>query len=160
MENTKMENAVQELANIQNQCQELIERIREIEKEIEQNEPKFERAKKGENYFMVGFADGKARADTSYEDYDDVDDNRFNHNNYFKTPERAQEVADKINFLSSSSKKPPPLCAGIGGGSMSLICLYPNLLMLSLTAQFVIGVLNTLDSVSMMTIGDIGIIEC
>lgn len=34
MENTKMENAVQELANIQNQCQELIERIDEETFEI------------------------------------------------------------------------------------------------------------------------------
>lgn len=64
-----------------------------------QNDAKFERVKKDESYFMVGFAGGKARADTSYEDYDDVDDDRFNNNNYFKTSERTQEVADKINFL-------------------------------------------------------------
>ena len=41
MDNTKIENTVQELANIQSQCQELIDRIREIEKEIKQNEEQF-----------------------------------------------------------------------------------------------------------------------
>jgi len=99
MENTKMENAVQELANIQSQCQELIDRIREIEKEIEQNEPKFERVKKGERYFMIGSVDGKVVVYNESDVRCEIDDNCFDNNNYFKTPERAQEVVDKINFL-------------------------------------------------------------
>lgn len=102
MDNTKIENTIQELANIQSQCQELIDRIREIEKEIEQiNEPEFERVPKGENYFIaiVNYANGKAIAENICEDYVYVDDERFDNNNYFKTAERAKEVVDKINFL-------------------------------------------------------------
>lgn len=64
-----------------------------------QEEPKFERVKQGKLYFMTGFASGRAGVDVSREDYCGIDDDIFNNNNYFKTRERAQEVADKINFL-------------------------------------------------------------
>lgn len=107
-----MENTVQELANIQSQCQELIDRIREIEKEIEQtNKPEFERVPKNEEYFMVDFANGKAIADNIREAYDDVDDARYNNNNYFKTAERAEEVTDKINFLLQLERLHDTFCS-------------------------------------------------
>jgi hypothetical protein len=100
MDNTRMENAAQELANIQSQCQELIDRIREIEKEIKQDEEQtFERVKEDELYYMVSFMQGAAVTDNNCDDYCEIDDERFNNNNYFKTPERATEVADKVNFL-------------------------------------------------------------
>lgn len=99
MEDTKIENIVQELANIQSQCQELIDRIREIEKENKQNEPKFERVLKNEDYYTLMINPFGAIIDRTYEKYNWIDNVRCINNNYFKTYERAQEVADKINFL-------------------------------------------------------------
>lgn len=102
MDNTRMENTVQELASIQSQCQELIDRIREIEKEIEQDnepEPKFERLGRNEMYFYLSESNGRPIAFSEHESNDIFDDVRFNNNNYFKTVERAKEVTDKINFL-------------------------------------------------------------
>jgi hypothetical protein len=64
-----------------------------------QDDEPIERVPKNDMYFLIGITSGKARADTSYEDNDEIDDARFDNNNYFKTCERAQEVADKINFL-------------------------------------------------------------
>lgn len=100
MDNTKIKNTVQELANIQSQCQVLIDRIREIEKEIKQDgEPTFERVLENKFYYMVSFMQGAAVGDSEREDYCGIDEARFNNNNYFKSPERAAEVADKVNFL-------------------------------------------------------------
>lgn len=100
MDNTKIENTIQELANIQSQCQELIDRIREIEKEIElDSSPKFERVENGEVYYRIMIRYGIADFDQSFECHEEIDEARFNSNNYFKTAERAKEVTDKINFL-------------------------------------------------------------
>lgn len=65
-----------------------------------EQEPKFERVYSFENYYSLCF-DGAARV---YEDRDKGQDcfddtNNFEQNNYFKTVQRAKEVADKINFL-------------------------------------------------------------
>lgn len=85
----------QELEALRDKCKELEDKIEHA------NEPKLERVPKGENYFMVivDFANGKAIVDNIREAYDDVDNSHYDSNNYFKTRERAQEVADKINFL-------------------------------------------------------------
>ena len=66
-----------------------------------ESEPKFERVKKNENYYYLEFGSALGTA-TIYSDIDTghhVDKNRFDNNNYFHTEQRAQEVADKINFL-------------------------------------------------------------
>ena len=66
-----------------------------------ESEPKFERVKKNENYYYLEFGSALGTA-TTYSDADTghhIDKNRFDNNNYFHTKERAQEVADKINFL-------------------------------------------------------------
>lgn len=66
-----------------------------------ESEPKFERVKKNENYYYLEFGSALGAA-TVYSDTDTghhVDKNRFDNNNYFHTKERAQEIADKINFL-------------------------------------------------------------
>ena len=66
-----------------------------------ESEPKFERVKKNENYYYLEFGSALGTA-TIYSDADtghNIDKNRFDNNNYFYTKERAQEVADKINFL-------------------------------------------------------------
>ena len=80
-----------------------------------QNDAKFERAKKLEGYFMISFADGKARADMSCECYDELDNSRFDNNNYFKTRERTQEVAEKINFLLKLERLHDTFCPNEGG---------------------------------------------
>lgn len=114
MDNTRMENTVQELANIQSQCQELIDRIREIEKEIEQDnepEPKFERLGRNEMYFYLSESNGRPIAFSEHESNDIFDDVRFNNNNYFKTVERAKEVTDKINFLLQLERLHDTFCS-------------------------------------------------
>ena len=85
----------QELEALRNKCKELEDKI----EQAEQDDEKFERVKGDEPYYMVDFMVGKAGVDTSCEDYDEIDDCRFNNNNYFHTAERAQEIVDKINFL-------------------------------------------------------------
>ena len=62
-----------------------------------QEEPKFER-RKGREYFMVEEHNGKAEC-YRMEDNIPSDQLWYDNNNYFYTEERAQEVADKINFL-------------------------------------------------------------
>ena len=68
-----------------------------------ESEPKFERVKHGEYYWSVSLRlfcnEGKARACRHDENYDRIDYSFFDNNNYFKTEQRAQEVADKINLL-------------------------------------------------------------
>jgi hypothetical protein len=67
-----------------------------------ESEPKFERVENREYYWSVGTTfvnEGKATACRHYENFDRGDNNYFNNNNYFKTVQRADEVADKINFL-------------------------------------------------------------
>lgn len=61
-----------------------------------EQESKFERVAKGEIYFSIT---GELDVIRSIEGGYSVDNNKYNANNYFYTKERAQEVADKINFL-------------------------------------------------------------
>lgn len=90
------ENLKQELETLKNKCKELEDKIKQAKQD---DEPRFERVKNLDNYYLIGIANGKALPDTSREEHLGVDDARFNNNNYFKTSERTQEVADKINFL-------------------------------------------------------------
>lgn len=71
--------------------EELIRQIKEKE------EPKFER-RVDESYYAVETNNGKARR-YNLIDNSVADGWRYKNNNYFYTEERAQEVADKINFL-------------------------------------------------------------
>lgn len=85
----------QELEALRNKCKELEDKI----EQAEQDDEPIERVPKGERYFMIGFVDGKAVVCNESDTYCKIDDDWFNNNNYFKTLGRAQEVADKINFL-------------------------------------------------------------
>lgn len=63
---------------------------------------KFKRVEYQEGYWSVGSkfgAEGKATPCLHYENFDRSDNNYFDNNNYFKTVQRAEEVADKINVL-------------------------------------------------------------
>lgn len=64
-----------------------------------QNDAKFERVPDGKPYYTLLAINGAFVDNRTEEGHWQIDDDRFNHNNYFKTPERTQEVADKINFL-------------------------------------------------------------
>lgn len=63
-----------------------------------ESKPKFERVEYKKQYFGVR-VNSEIDYGTFTEIGDIVDNAHFRHNNYFHTKERAQEVADKINFL-------------------------------------------------------------
>lgn len=65
-----------------------------------EEEPKFEEVEKGKKYYSIGESiGGKIEARWATECNTVGDMNHFENNNYFHTKERAEEVADKINFL-------------------------------------------------------------
>ena len=80
----------------------LEETLKTVEKERDrladqrrEQEPKFERVEKGEIYFTIT---GELDIIRSIESGYNVDNNKYNVNNYFYTKERAEEVADKTRF--------------------------------------------------------------
>lgn len=86
----------QELEALRDKCKELEDKIEQAEHD---DEPKFERVSEGEFFYRIYFMSGKAIVGTVCESYCVADNDFFDNNDYFKTCERAQEVADKINFL-------------------------------------------------------------
>lgn len=65
-------------------------------------EPTFKRLQNREYYWSVGTTyvnEGEAATCRHCENFDRGDTNYFLNNNYFHTKQRAQEVADKMNFL-------------------------------------------------------------
>lgn len=64
-----------------------------------ESEPKFERVKYGYNYYYVDVLSEGLKVCMSLEGNSTVINQYYSMNNYFHTKERAQEVADKINFL-------------------------------------------------------------
>lgn len=91
---------IDELKSLIENCKKTIE---SSEKEIEilkSKEPVFERVKKGKNYYSIETgATGKIEAHWRAECNTSYDIKYFKNNNYFHTEERAEEVADKINFF-------------------------------------------------------------
>lgn len=74
-------------------------RLRNIEIPKVEEEPNFGRVKNNKMYFSVEIVNGKGDWRRKTEDGDYCDVKYFDNNNYFHTQERAEEVADKINFL-------------------------------------------------------------
>lgn len=71
-----------------------------LKKQRKETEPKFERVKEGARYYIIDF-DGY-RSLGVYSDTEEghpLDESSCDNNNYFRTEKRAQEVADKINYL-------------------------------------------------------------
>lgn len=92
-------NRIDELKSLIENCKKTIE---SSEKEIEMlksKEPTFERVKKDKSYYLLGDFSGKIIAHPIPDDGSEIHKRRFENNNYFHTEERADEVADKINFL-------------------------------------------------------------
>lgn len=84
----------QELETLRNKCKELENKI----EQAKQDDAKFER-REGKLYFWVSTNNGKAECVASTDDAGRYDKPWFDNNNYFYAEERAQEVADKVNFL-------------------------------------------------------------
>ena len=92
-------NRIDELKSLIENCKKTIE---SSEKEIEMlksKEPVFERVKKDKSYYLLGDFCGEIIAHPIPDDGSEIHKKRFENNNYFLTKERAEEVADKINFL-------------------------------------------------------------
>lgn len=70
-----------------------------LAEERREREPKFERVEIGESYFYVFLNDYGAFIVKETESNELLDRELYKTNNYFHTKQRAQEVADKINFL-------------------------------------------------------------
>lgn len=102
MTKTEIENKIYDLKRIIESCKNIIKaNENEIKKlEAEKEKPVFERVKKGEGYYSIrkGIA-GEFISDLLTEENTSFDKKYFENNNYFHTKERAEEVADKINFL-------------------------------------------------------------
>lgn len=88
----------QELEALRNKCKELEDKIELAEQD---DEPKFERVPDGKPYYTLKTINGAFAINPNHtaESHRIIDKDRFDNNNYFKIRERAQEVADKINFL-------------------------------------------------------------
>lgn len=102
MTKTEIENKIYDLKRVIESCKNVIKaNENEIKKlEAEKEEPTFERVKKGEKYYSIGKCpSGEFASYLLTERKGHFDEYYFKNNNYFHTKERAEEVADKINFL-------------------------------------------------------------
>lgn len=101
MTKTEIENKIYDLKRTIENCENIIKANKnEIKKlEAEKEEPTFERVEKDKKYYLLGDFRGKIIAHPIPDDGSELHKKRFENNNYFLTEERAEEVADKINFL-------------------------------------------------------------
>lgn len=102
MTKTEIENKIHDLKRTIKSCENIIKaNENEIKKlEAEKERPTFERVEKGKKYYIVTAGSyNRAFVKEYIEEYMRFDKLNFENNNYFLTKERAEEVADKINFL-------------------------------------------------------------
>lgn len=102
MNKTEIENKIYDLKRTIKSCENIIKaNENEIKKlEAEKERPAFERVEKGKKYYIVTAGSYNRVFVKEYiEEYMRFDKSNFENNNYFLTKERAEEVADKINFL-------------------------------------------------------------
>lgn len=98
---TEIENKIYDLKRVVKSCENIIKANKnEIKKlQAEKEKPVFERVKKHCDYYYVNISAGRAVTGFRPEFYGSFDNTNFKNNNYFLTKERAEEVANKINFL-------------------------------------------------------------
>ena len=102
MTKTEIENKIYDLKRAIESCKNVIKaNENEIKKlEAEKEKPAFERVEEGKKYYAVVVDSYKGSFVKEYlEEHMSFDESMFRNNNYFHTKERAEEVADKINFL-------------------------------------------------------------
>lgn len=90
---------IDELKSLIENCKKMIESSEKEIEMLESKKPAFERVKKDKSYYLLGDFIGKIIAHPIPDDGSELHKKRFENNNYFLTKERAEEVADKINFL-------------------------------------------------------------
>ncbi len=95
-----IEDRIYDLKRTIENCENIIKaNKKEIKKlEAEKEKSAFKRVEKGYNYYFVSVF-GKVCVSYQPDVYTCFDDRNIKNNNYFHTKERAEEVADKINFL-------------------------------------------------------------
>ena len=102
MNKTEIENEISDIKRMIESFKNLIEVNEKVIKSLEAEKEKFafDRVEKGKNYYSIGesFA-GKIEVCCGTERNTAGDIDHLENNNYFYTKERAEEVADKINFL-------------------------------------------------------------
>lgn len=106
----KLEKARSNAQKLDNQIATIQEEINELKKEQEETMG-FQRQKASSNFYIIMFFDGKAVVSPYKDTCDTHCDGLFKNNNYFLTKERAQEVADKINFLLRLERLHDELCS-------------------------------------------------
>lgn len=106
--NVKLEKARNSAQKLDNQIRCIQEEIKCLEKE--QEKPKFKRANYDEFFYTICLIDGKMVVISRSEINDYYCNCCFESNNYFLTKERAQEVADKMNFLLRMERLHDELC--------------------------------------------------
>ena len=101
MTKTEIENKIYDLKRAIESCENIIKaNENEIKKlEAEKEGPAFERVEKGLRYYCVGVNELGVTVEPHIDNRLIFSDAMFENNNYFHTKERAEEVADKINFL-------------------------------------------------------------
>lgn len=101
MTKTEIENKIYEIKRIIESCENIIKANKnELKKlEAEKEGPAFERVEKGLRYYCVGVNELGVTVEPHIDNRLIFSDAMFENNNYFHTKERAEEVADKINFL-------------------------------------------------------------
>lgn len=102
MTKTEIENKIHDLKRTIKSCENIIKaNENEIKKlEAEKERPAFERVEEGKKYYVVTALTHEGVVVTEHiEEHMRCDKSNFENNNYFLTEERAEEVADKINFL-------------------------------------------------------------
>ena len=97
---TELVKSGEETINATKEMLKLVEQERDrLADQRRESEPKFERVGRGTGYcYLFTCRDGVCVDDTS-DVRSEIDNEYFSSNNYFHTRKRAQEVADKINFL-------------------------------------------------------------
>ena len=102
MTKTEIENKIYDLKIVIENCKNIIKaNENEIKKlEAEKERPAFERVEEGKKYYAVTAPSHEGVVVKEYiEEHMRFDKSNFENNNYFLAEERAEEVADKINFL-------------------------------------------------------------
>lgn len=102
MNKTEIENKIYDLKRTIKSCENIIKANENEIKKLEAEKEKFafERVEEGKKYYaMTTFSYEGVVAIEYIEEHMRFDKLNFENNNYFLTKERAEEVADKINFL-------------------------------------------------------------
>lgn len=101
MTKTEIENKIYDLKRTIENCKNIIKaNENEVKKlEAEKEGFVFKRVEKGLHYYCVGVNELGVTVEPHVEKHLIFSDVMFKNNNYFFTRERAEEVADKINFL-------------------------------------------------------------